>query len=44
LNDINNRIKVWNYWLNGDRSRNDLDEKSENSNIVSESKQKKKKK
>ena len=44
LNDINNRIKVWNYWLNGDRSRNDFDAKSENINIVSESKQKKKKK
>ncbi len=44
LNDITNRIKLWNYWLNG-RSKSEYDNVVvKQDNIVSESKQKKKKK
>lgn len=44
LNDINNRIKLWNYWLNG-RSKSEYDYVvAKQDNIVSESKLKKKKK
>ena len=44
LNDITNRIKLWNYWLHG-RSKSDVDDVVvKQDNVVSESKQKKKKK
>jgi len=45
LNDINNRIKLWNYWLNSDRTRNENDHGfATRDTVASELKPKKKKK